>query len=462
LENDPAQQSSDTGAFTDKKPQTVVQGHADTTNFPYIGIFRTTDGGGTFYFVADIANTGAGGINYTDCHRVAGTTNDPKTDMQLDTSNIAPSMVSNTVPPPTSKVIGVDSVEPSTNIAYFARRIWYGIQRVYFSGQEEILNGIPEESFPSPNGLRGNYYFFRGQPRILKETRSALYLINSDELLQIRGENLSNFQAISVHVGIGAAYGQPRAAASYRDAVFFLTADLQIAMVSGDSAPVVFSPPLGNELRSLIGSNVDVETKIFTRDGLLWLVVAVIDKTTSANTRLFVYDIQRNLWFTPWEKKVSAMDFGRLRETDWNQYLVVLTWDGTTSYLTILDFAVQSDLGTAYTWDLTTNLFTVPSGNHVNAVRQPAVRPMVGYITTERTKFSGDSDPMVSYRLDEFSGAMTAVTGVDPLFSSQHASYVEKWYPIDKVAYRVQMKIEGTGKADIQNIGFVFQPEAGV
>jgi len=463
LETDPAQQPSDTGAFENKKPQIVVQGHADTENFPYIGIFRTTDGGGTFYHLEDIPNTGAGDIIYTDQHRVATTTNDPKTDMQLDTSNIAPSMTSNTVPPPTGKTIGVDPVEPSTNMAYFARRIWYGIHRVYFSGQEEILNGVPEESFPNPNGIRGNYYIFRGQPRILKETRGVLYIINSDEIIAVSGQDRSNLHPITVHSGTGAAYGQPRAVVSYRDIVFFLTEDLQIAAVSGDRAPVVISTPLGDQFK--ITSSTDVEMKIFSQHGYLWLIVAVIDKTAPANTQVFVYDIQRDLWFPPWLKKISAMDFGRLRESDQNEYLVCLTWDGETSRLAVLDFDSRTDLGVPYTWDITTNLFTVPAGNHINALRQPAHRPMVAYITTERTKFAGDNEPAVSYRLDEFAGGMTAGIAQDPPFSEQHESYIEKWYPLAEVAHRVQVRISGAAdgrKVEIQNIGLVFQSEAGV
>ncbi len=469
LESNPAQNPSDTGAFTNKKPAIVVQGHADTTNIPSIGIFRTTDGGGTFYHLGDISNTGAGDITYTDDDRVEGTNADPKTDAQLDTSNIAPSRTSNTVPPPCAAggTIGTTAVAPATNMAHFARRIWYGIgNRLVFSGDEEILNGVPEESFPNSLGIRGNYYLVRGQPRAVRNTKSALYVLTSDEILYVRGSDRASFYMDTLVPDISMAEGQPRASAVFREAAFFLSSDLQVYMLVADRTPVAISEPLGDALRSLITANVDVAMEVFSRDGNVWLVVAVINKSTPASTRLFVYDLKKEIWFTPWAKKVSAMAFGRLKESDPNEYLVVLTWNGSSSSLCYLDLGIRTDApgGQTYAPSFTTNLFTVPPGNHINQIRQPAHHPVVSYLVVERTKFANDTDPTISYRLDEFSGSFTTAALVDPPFITQSTSHRLHWCPIQKVCKRVQMKVSKTAadeQFEIQNVGFVFQSESG-
>jgi hypothetical protein len=190
----------------------------------------------------------------------------------------------------------------------------------------------------------------------------------------------------------------------------------------------------------------------------------VIDISNSANNKQFIYDINKTIWFTPWTKKMSAMASGRVFENDQNTYLVVATWDGTTGAVATLDLTSFSDLGVAYDFDCTTNLFNIPAGNHVNQINRPAEHPMLSYLLTERTKFTGDTDPTVSYRLDEFSGALTTVGAQDPLYVPQHTSWNLNWYPIQQVTQRVQMKIAMTSNAhsfELQNIGFIFQPTAG-
>ena len=156
--------------------------------------------------------------------------------------------------------------------------------------------------------------------------------------------------------------------------------------------------------------------------------------------------------------------FGRLRETDPQKHLIVMTWDGTTSKLAVIDTTYLSDVGTNFTPSATINLTTVPAGNHINELRKWAHVPMLSYFIIERTKFASDTDPTVTYRLDEFSGSATSVTGQDPPYLAQHASYYEKWYPVQKVCKRAQLLVSGTGgqKFELQNIGFAFQSEGGV
>ena len=465
LEYDPTKESSDTGAVTNKKPKIDVIGLADTTNVPSIIIWRTTDGGGTFFYLDTITNTGAGTITYEDNHRVPSTTADPKTDAQLDTSNIAPSETTNTVPPPVGVggTIGTTNIEPSTNLAYYARRIWYGIgNRLYFSGQEEIVNGVPEESFVAPNGFRGNYFIFKGQNRLVKEAKETLIIATSDEILWMRGEDRSNLRPNILQAKMGAQYGQPRAIATWGDFVIFLSDDLQVYAVIYGNKPILLSKPLGNTLRSLVTTNVDISMEVFSRDGQDYLIVAAINKATPASTRVFVYDLQKEMWFPPWTKTISAMTFGKLKETDSKKHLIILTWDGTTSKLGVLDPDYETDAGTTFAVDFTVNLFKIPAGNSVNSLNQPLRTPEVTAFVVERTKYTSDTEPTVESRLDEFSGSFTTLTASDPPFSDQHTSYYQKWYNISIKGQRAQMKVSraASDKAfEIQNLGFAFKLE---
>jgi hypothetical protein len=111
-----------------------------------------------------------------------------------------------------------------------------------------------------------------------------------------------------------------------------------------------------------------------------------------------------------------------------------------------------------------TNLIEVPAGNHLNMLRVPGHHPMLSYFILDRTKFAADTAVTVEYRLDEFSGASTAVTGVDPPYVIQSTSYNTLWYPIQKVCRRVQFTVFKAAlneNLEIQNLGFVFQSEAG-
>lgn len=470
LEVDPSQNQSTTGTFSNKCPQVVVQGLADTTNWPQIGIFRTTDGGGTFCWVEDITNTGAGSITYTDQHNVVSSPGDPTFDQNLNTQSIAPSTTSNIGPPPCdiSGTIGTTQVATSTNMAYFAGRVWYAISRIYFSGREEILNGVPEECFPNPNGINGNYYVVEGQPRLLAAGKNYLYIITSNEQLFVSGQNRSNFLLSSQTRDIGAASGFNRAIAAYRDGIFFLTQDLQVAALVAGSDPAIISAPIGPTLRAAItaSTTVSVDFCMWVRDGLQWLIVNVLDKATPANNQQFVYDLGRQFWFVPWKKKISAMAFGRISETDNNKHLVVMTWDGATAKIGVLDPAFfQDTTGTNQSApSATTNLFNVPNGNHVNPVNNPVRTPIISYLITERTKFNSDTDPTVNMRLDEFSGSFTALSAFDPTYRTQRTSFNTKWWPIEQAAQRVQLQINKAAANEafeLQTLGFIFKPDAG-
>jgi hypothetical protein len=306
---------------------------------------------------------------------------------------------------------------------------------------------------------------------MLKKTREALYYVTSGEVGWIRGTDRATFTITTID-NLGGAYGHPHACAAFRDIMFYLTADHQVAGVRYNNPPEIISKPLGTQLRDTIlaSANTEVSMDVYTRDGNYWLVVAVVDKVTHANSRLFVYDMERQMWFPPWKKSITAFVCGRVRDDDPKSYLIAMrddVADGTgQQYVTLLDETYTEDDPGDRVIDgfATISCQTVPAGNHINEMRKPAHHPMLSYLLLERTKFSGDTEPTVAYRLDEINGAFTNVVAVDPPFIAQRTSYRHNWYPIQQVCQRVQMKItmaNESKKFEVQNIGFVFQPEAG-
>ena len=468
--------TSTTGPFTNKCPQMTVQGNADTTHFPQIGIFRSTDGGGTYWWVEDITNTGAGNITYTDQHGVPGHTT-PMADSQLNMANAAPDLVTNLPPPPImgkpGEVTGTSQVDPSTSIAVFARRHWYGSgNRLFFSGQEEVLNGVPEECWPNCNGLGpSDMYICAGQLRQVFPAKGALWITTSNQILYETGTDLSNFLLNEAASDIAGLAGNNLAGTGFREMGFFVSQDFQVYALAVGSEPQNISMPLGNSIAQayVACTQPQIQLEVYNRDGNTWLMVNVMDLSNSANNKQFVYDLNNNMWFAPWTKALGVCAYGRLRDNDPLNYLVGwINYNGSWE-LGVLDTKVYNDIDThsPITPVIQTNLFGINAGwgGHLGTINAPAATPVVSYMVTERTKFSGDTDPTVSYRLDEFANvSFTSVPPVGPLFETQHTSYLHELYPIQQACRRVQINITKPSLSEgfeYQNIGFMFFPGAG-
>jgi hypothetical protein len=469
---------NDTGPLANVKPQMLIRAPYDGDLYADKAvIFRTMDGGGTYYFLEEIDCPASLSVTYTDEHGENGTTNRPKYDNQLDTSNIAPSPVSNLPPPCYANPNGDDYPtylggipDTTSNMEAYAGRIWYFIgNRLYFSGNEEILNGVPEESFPAPHGIKGNYYVVKGQGRQLRRVRDALYYTTSNEVGWIRGTDRSTLTLNAIDT-IGGAYKYTHASAAFRDIFFYLTADHQVAGVSYGNAPQIISKPLGTELRNAIApigayyAARDVQFEVYVRDGNFWLVIAVINLLDPADTKIFVYDLERQIWFPPWKKPVYAITSGLYRENDANTYLIAAIQNGSTTATTVLHENEYKNHSTTFSGFATISAQAVPAGNHINDLRKRAHNPMLSYLVLERTKFDSDTEPTVSYRLDEITGAFTNVTAQPPPYLAQATTYRINWYPIQEVCQRVYMKLTLNNEErafEAQNLGFVFQPEAG-
>ncbi len=419
LENNPDKSPSATGAFTDKIPAMSIVGPTDTAEYPFINVYRTTDGGGTFFLLKQIVNLG-GTQTFLDTYRESGASggvfSDPVPDDQLDTTTVSPTTVSNG-PPPTvvpPALTGSDPIAPCTRIVEYAGRIWYGIDEyLFFSALEELNAGVPEECFPAGDQLPNFYRMPKGIAQ-LEVTPSGLLVTTRTETIRVEGTNRAQFNPRPFLGGIGGAAQQNRASIEAGDYAAWVTQDFRVVVVHGDSYAVL-SNPIGSQIESYADAGAQIDIKFWVHGDKEWLIVAAHDQTTPANTRWVNYDMNlsrkqsNDFWFVPWTVGSSAIAIGQSGVADPENKTFVALWDGTYARIAIMDINATDyqDLdpadgtGNTYSWDLTTSLLTVPEGDHVNKLRAPDFSPVLASVQLERLQVTSDSDPTVSLYYDD-------------------------------------------------------------
>lgn len=488
LEENPDYPPSNTGPFTNLCPVIDIDlTGTDTTNFPTVCIYRTTDGGGTFYKLDEVPNTGAP-LSYTDNTFASGSAGltfaDPVPDAFIDTAEVAPSLTSNSPPPSciAPLVVGVDAIQQSSPLAYYQGRIWYWIDNIlFYSAQEELSEGIPEECFPS--GLFGNFFRLQAEGQNIIATNSALYSWSESETYILTGSTKETFNIQPLYDNYGAAINQHRAVTRYGSNVVFLTQDFRIAVIRdpGAKQPDVISDPLYDDFRVLLNTNGTVYFDIEYWADLEkeWLVVAATVPETPANSRVYVYDIkkssQRNTdwWNTPWSVACTALASAVVPAppSEQKRLLFYMSSASYNSCVNYIDPQVQTGTdsfnGTQvpYGWQITTSLLTLPSGNHVNALREPSLDPNFYALVYDRTLYPGDIDPSVFLYTDDLWSAPYPLNYVNPP-SRREASrgYASRLLTHIGVGHRfaIQMnRASTTDLVELLNFGLVFQPEAG-
>ena len=472
LETNPDKMSSATFPFFDQVPKMTVQGNADTTNIPQINIYRTQDGGGTFYYVGSTPNTGAGNITFEDKYLETGTSvpviNDPIPDDLLDQGQIAPSLTSNTVPPPVVAplVIGTDVPQACTPLVSYSGRIWYGVKNyLLFSGGEEISEGVPEESFPA--GIDGNFFKFQHPIVTLAAGENALYVFTTTHTYKISGSNKQTFNVKPILHNIGgySATGVVRAA----DKVFFVTHDQRLGYIESNDSFSIVSEPVGS-----VWSGSNIHLAYFGEDDrdLVFLFAYVEDGDSSRN-RAYVFDValskmtKSSFWQAPWTVEASASISCPVQPTTGYRRLFL----GTPTGFTALDIAradnatVYGDNGVGYDWVLRSHLATVPEGNHVNKLRSPGLVPVVARARFERTRFPGDRIPQVTFSYDDFwTDEQEAVSIHEPTVRA-----ASKWYETleatsDQVASRLGVSLAVYASPDpitIHTLTLTWKPDLG-
>ncbi len=567
LQQDQSKPSSSTGPLSSNLcPQVIVQGNADTTQVPSIVIYRSTDGGGNFYKLGEITNTGAGNITFVDRNFTDGTAtpSQPYPDSALDTSQISPTLTSNAPPPSVfaqnltistlntainnstttviintpynghsvlppplnytitidqeemlvtgsvgspgiftltvtrgingtvkaahiinapivyTPLVGFDSVLRSTPIATYSGRLWYGIGNIlFFSGNEEISAGVPEECFPS--GLLGNFYRFAKPIVNVISTSEALYVLCLGEIHWIKGSTKDSFELQKLFDDVGGARDYPYTCTTADKSIIFMTDDYRICIARGFKRDFL-SDALGNDLLNQVTTAelVDIQFLRYAHEEKDLLIINCFNFTDATHARQFIYDFNQTdqgLWNVPWAIKSSFMlsargvvDSSGIIRNNWfvAAYDLVGPFQPVNAILTTIDltYANMSDQGTTYPCNYTLSLVRNPTGNHVNMLREPGMVSVLQAIKVDRTTFTSDNDPVLTYYLDNSTGSsgVTAPAPVIPPRRVQSTGYATLWYEVNKSCERISInlsKVASTERFETQMIAYVWNPDSG-
>lgn len=474
LETNPDLMSSDTFPFFDLIPKMNVQGHADTTNITYVNVYRTQDGGGTFYYVGRVANTGAGDISFSDTNLGTGasstTYSDPIPDDLLDSGNIAPSLTSNTIPPPVPAplVIGTDAPKAGTNLESFQGRIWFGITNyLYFSGLEEITEGVPEECFPV--GLGGNFFKFQHKVVGLRAGKDALYVWTTQHTYKITGVDKTTFTVKPLLHNIGGF--SSTASTRLGDSVAFITGDRRVGLLAPNDAFRIVSQPLAGSLNFSGSASAQFFMSYWGAGTKELLFILLNNNYSTTTSKMFVYDLalseatESPFWHSPWTVAGTCMEATKTAAgTEGDPRLLIGTTTGVV-YPDLVGDTVTLDRDVPFDWVVRTHLMTVPNGNHVNKLRSAGLTPVTARVRFERTRISGDVDPQVTLAYDDFwTRPADAVSVSEPTARDASRWYKTLLATTDQVASRIAIGLavySSPTKIEIHNIAMTWNPDQG-
>lgn len=265
----PAPPSANTGIFTNKLNVSVALTASTDPQVNQIRVFRTPDGGGATFFelpTSPYPNTTA-------------TILDTSPDINLQVGSIAPIPTFNDPPP------------PGFSPTYYSGRIHlFNANKLYFSGLEEINQGVPEESFPS--GVAGNFWSFdqplQGQGVAGMGANQTLGILCGGRLYGIQGNSLDTFRRFQVSNRRGC---RARTNVSTLGGMMaWIDSANQVWATDGNSLQ-----ELSKDIRpTLAGLNHANCSLTFHSAGRFhWLVL-------STGAQILVYDVDLDQWMPPW------------------------------------------------------------------------------------------------------------------------------------------------------------------
>lgn len=404
IADEPIGMPSATGPLRALCPVVRIPAHPDPQLVPSIVVWRTTDGGGTFYKVGEVDNPGSGHVEFTDSNGAGGVFYMPMLDDDLSAQEAAPSTVSNSPPPPVSapKVVGVDNPEPSSPIALYANRIWYAINNVlFFSSLEENFSGVPEESFPS--GATGNY-FRTAEPIVsLQAASDYLAVITTKNVYQLIGTTRETFSLRLLLSNVGMHPRFPHAVTAYRDTIYFMNSATQIMAVRGESTRIISYPNFADfEGTSPVEYDVEIHPFGFRDSDILmvffghkygWKKISENPETYASHPTQSAYEfnlsdvLRIDFWNPPWDIPALCAVRSRTRVLDM-EFLVLANYayDTDSSVLVTLSPHSGGDLlpdGSVrpFRCYFTLSPIRAPAGNHLNPLRVPTQYPILSHVT---------------------------------------------------------------------------------
>jgi len=259
-------------------------------------------------------------------------------DTTLDTSlsiRVAPEFLTNDPPP------------PQKGFVPYAGRIWgFSTNTTFYSGFEEIANGVPEECWPS--GLGGNFYPWDNEVNAHAPLIDGIAAYTAERIFKVEGDSLDTFRRYTLLERRGTR--SRTAIASLGGSVAWLDTSNTIWISDVGEVGIPIRPDIKN-INPLTAYMAIHISGIYH-----WL--CLLDGT---NGILYVFDLDLRQWQTPWTvgTTASALFSG---ETSIGNVQLIMARNGT-KVLELAQGTFTDDVDT-YTPVVKTNMYRLtPDGN---------------------------------------------------------------------------------------------------
>lgn len=388
----PSPVSANTGTFTNNDRDVTVTASTDA-QVDEIHIYRSTDGGSGIYF--EIA-----GSPFTN---TAGPHTDATADADLS-STAAPTSGFNDPPP------------AAYGFIFYANRIWMidatTRNRVWFTGWEEISNGVAEECVPS--GSAGNYYAYDAEVNGLAPVEDGVLKFTASKIFKVRGDSLDTFFRRTFAEGLGLR--ERAAMARMGKMVAWLDSSSTVWATDGYQLQEI-GVPIRSDISSITHGTSSMA--FYAGKTFRWLLL-------SDGDLVWTFDVDREMWMPPWTCSARCLAAG---ETAEGVFDLLIGLNGTRAGKFAPIGASYSDLGTTYSAYAITNLV------EIIPKPQPGRLGAVEYIGIE----TNNKEPSVSLLVDDDPelAAHTAVLAVrDAELRTQGTHTKDRWHHVRKPAGR--------------------------
>lgn len=486
IEYNPDLMPSNTGPFLDLIPKMTLVGDADTTNIPTIQVYRSTDGGESFYLLEEVDNPGAGNFTYYDDSFGTGssssTHNDPVPDDKINTAEFGPTPVSNS-PPPTvipPEVIGDDDPSPNCYaMVTHARRIFFNVANyLYYSSYEELICGIPEEEFATDLAASGaNYIAFNESITGLASDTESLWIFTTKNTYRLFGSTKDSFYVVKVF-DVGAKVTNLAASiTSSNGQIAFVANSGAVYLISDNGNSLTrISDPMLMTGGSAITSGGDISLYFYKNANQEFLFLANTNVPALVNSEVYVYDVglskekRRPFWSSRWQISGTVCAFGAFESYSSAATGVFISLTNLTSSIVTQMYETTSvaptDLqvngsSSTFTTTLTTMPIRVPPGNHVNTFNRPTRDVKATRIFTYSYPAGGTYvAPVVTWTQDNSGGSIQPTAKNPPRIQySSPGTYSIHVFNIDKDCYRLMVTIAGTPGSYVELYGFAVEFE---
>ncbi len=369
--------------------------YSTDTQVTNIDIYRTSDGGAFYLYLATIANNSAGGVtSYTDTGAA---------DSTLDAFQVAPQALANNPPP-----VGLQ------NLCFYAGRLWGSVGNIlYYAGGPDTTNGDGQQCWPP-----ANYFQFSSPITCLIATSSGVIVFTTSDVQMIAGTcsiygSGTLFYPVQLFAGIGV--GNYDAVDNHTSNIFFFTTDRRLLMIS----PTAGLADIGNNIADQFASFDPAKVKVVCHSsGYQDNSVVFISDGVGSWFRLNPSQIpESTTCWSPMGTLAAGLVGMQSCETSAGVHQLL---GGSGTSIVFRDFTTYSDQGTPYAASATFGpLFAAHSGQMAR----------MDFITSKCKAVGSVMTPAVLF--DEISGTFNSMTqfSQDPTKLVPSTSvYSNRWY----------------------------------